>query len=249
MIHDDPSVTMLSQSLTISSLSPTSPEPQTHTNDDLDDVWGSDSDSNHDEQHYTHEGNSRGYTEVSDIPRLKEKHETEGYRDGVTKGKSESVQKGFDEGYALGAVFGLQMGRILGILEGVYEAIKTSASSGSSEQWEAEKRRLEGLFTDAKDELSIKRVLGAEYWTDEGIWKYKVEGEEEGKEVVFPDVVRAHPLIGKWQGIMDGELQRWGLDLGIMDRVREEDEIAVGKSREDVLPEKSAPGAAKELSW
>jgi hypothetical protein len=249
MIHDDASISMLSQSLTISSLSPASPEPQTHANDDLDDVWGSDSDSNHDEQHYTHEGNERGNTEVSDIPRLKEKHETEGYRDGVTKGKSVSVQKGFDEGYALGAVFGLQMGRILGVLEGVHEAVKTAAGSGPSEQWGVEKKRVEGLFTDAKDELSIKRVLGAEYWTDEGVWKYKVEGEEEGKEVVFPDVVRAHPLIRKWQGIMDGELHRWGLDLGIMDRVRGEEETGVGKAREDIPPEKSAAGAAKELSW
>ncbi|KAK8907766.1 hypothetical protein QC760_003649 [Botrytis cinerea] len=84
-------------------------------NDDFDDVFGSEPGSPTLDGRDMRDGDMFGVgnTEISDIPRLKEKHETEGYRDGVTKGKSESVQKGFDEGYGLGAVLGLRIGKII----------------------------------------------------------------------------------------------------------------------------------------
>lgn len=144
-------------------------------------------------------------SEISDIPRLREKHETEGYRDGVTIGKATHIQSGFDEGYTLGAVLGLRIGKILGLLEGIAGAV---GDEDTRKRWE-----------DAKGELSAEKVFGKEFWDEEGIWKWSVpgerEGEGEGGEVVFEDVVGAHPLVGKWEGIVEGEVKRWGVDMSV----------------------------------
>ncbi|KAF8862490.1 hypothetical protein BDZ45DRAFT_573628, partial [Acephala macrosclerotiorum] len=185
----------------------------TYANDDLDDVFGSappspsfdlDRDTNHDR--HTND-------EYSDIPRLKEKHETEGYRDGVTKGKGESVQVGFDEGYGLGAVLGLRIGKVLGLLEGILAAVKAV----EGEQWDGERKRVDSLFAEAQKELKTQSVFGRKYWGEDGIWIFEVPGDAEGKDVVFEDVARAHPFVKKWDGIVDAEVKRWGLDLRIMD--------------------------------
>ncbi|RDW77715.1 hypothetical protein BP6252_05768 [Coleophoma cylindrospora] len=185
-----------------------------HANDDFDDVFGSAPSSpgfEAQEASFT----SPGYVpsndrEISDIPRLKEKHQTEGYRDGVTAGKATSVQAGFDEGYSLGAVLGLRVGAVLGLLEGIFAA--TSKAEGLSE----EKTRTKTLLDEARVQLKMENVFGGEYWGDDGIWKFEVPGEEE-KEVVFPDVVSAHPLVKKWEVVVADEVQRWDLDLHIMD--------------------------------
>jgi hypothetical protein len=188
---------------------------QRYTNDDFDDVFGSAPPSptfKHD-THDLHGARIRsGNLEPSDIPRLKEKHETEGYRDGVTKGKAESVQKGFDEGYSLGAVLGLRIGKILGLLEGICAALK-----GGGKGYDGEKERVEGLWVEAKKELSTQSVFGKEWWGEDGIWRFEVPGEKDGKEVLFPDVAGAHPLVVKWESVVDEEVKRWELDLGIME--------------------------------
>ncbi|TVY31571.1 Uncharacterized protein LSUB1_G008387, partial [Lachnellula subtilissima] len=88
-----------------------------YPNNDFDDVFGSAPPSP------SFENPRGGNLEPSDVPRLKEKHETEGYRDGVSKGKAETVQAGFDEGYGLGAVLGLRIGKNLGLLEGIWRAV------------------------------------------------------------------------------------------------------------------------------
>ncbi|CZR63857.1 uncharacterized protein PAC_13754 [Phialocephala subalpina] len=200
-----------------------------YANDDLDDVFGSAppspslEPSNHDRN--TNE-------EYSDIPRLKEKHETEGYRDGVTKGKGESVQVGFDEGYGLGAVLGLRIGKVLGLLEGILGAVK----AGEGVKWDKEKKRMEVLFTEAQKELSTQSVFGREYWGEDGIWIFKVPGEEDNKDVVFEDVAGAHPLVRKWEGLVEEEVKRWGLDLEIMDGEHDEDEEA----KKDIVSRKDA---------
>lgn len=191
-----------------------------YANDDFDDVFGSAPPSptfEHD-SHTIHETGFRsGNLEPSDIPRLKEKHETEGYRDGVTKGKAESVQKGFDEGYNLGAVLGLRIGKILGLLEGICAALKAGG-----EEYKVEAERIEALWTDAKRELTTQNVFGREWWGEDGIWKFEVSGERDEKEVVFTDVAGAHPLLMKWENVVGEEVKRWGLDLGIMEGDHEE---------------------------
>jgi hypothetical protein len=236
---------------------------RTYANDDLDDVFGSDPSSPTFEHHEDSWHNARGNAEHSDIPRLKEKHETEGYRDGVTKGKAESVQAGFDEGYGLGAVLGLRIGKILGLLEGICGALR------SGEEWRGESARVEGLWAEAKKELSTGSVFGREWWGEDGIWKFEVEGEGEGKEVTFPDVAGAHPLVRKWEGVVEKEVERWGLDLGIMEGEHEHGEeledgaapkIAAVKrdagSKEVAAEPVASPAAAKilgvpkrDLSW
>ncbi|KAK0111653.1 Essential protein Yae1, N terminal [Cadophora gregata] len=231
-----------------------------YANDDFDDVFGSapSSPSLLPSQHP-----STGNLEPSDIPRLREKHETEGYRDGVTKGKGESVQAGFDEGYGLGAVLGLKIGKISGLLEGILAGLR-----GEGLGMEGERTRMEGLVKGAKEELSTTSVFGREYWGEDGIWKFEVgkEGDGEG-EVVFPDVAAAHPLVRKWEGVVEEEVKRWGLDLGIFDgdvdgEGDEEEVVAVkgaqGKEvrRGEVESEPVAAGMAKvlgiskkDLSW
>lgn len=206
---------------------------QQHANNDFDDVFGSAPSSPSFEHTAVNDAleNGNGNVEYSDIPRLKEKHETEGYRDGVTKGKADSVQVGFDEGYGLGAVLGLRIGRILGLLEGIYNAIL----AGEVTEWEIERGRLENLLAQARRELDTRSVFDKEWWGEDGVWKFEVPGEVEGGEVVFHDIAGAHPLVGKWEVVVDEEVKRWGLDLGIMDG--EGDEGVDGKdlgARKDV---------------
>ncbi|PQE06302.1 ABC1 domain containing yae1 protein [Rutstroemia sp. NJR-2017a BBW] len=166
-----------------SNVSMNPPEP-VYENDDLDDVFGSAPGSP------TFGGEQET---VSDIPRLKEKHETDGYRDGVTQGKAQSVQKGFDEGYGLGAVLGLEIGRMIGILEGLLGAV-TAAASKDADMWSEE-------------------VFGREWWGEDGIWKFEVPGED----VVFPDVAAAHPLVKQWGEIVQREIEKWTLDMKLME--------------------------------
>ncbi|KAH7317860.1 essential protein-like protein Yae1 [Rhexocercosporidium sp. MPI-PUGE-AT-0058] len=219
------------------------PSPS-YANDDFDDVFGSapSSPSHLPRQHPT------GNLEPSDIPRLREKHETEGYRDGVTKGKGESVQAGFDEGYGLGAVLGLKIGKILGILEGVLAGLRGE---------EGERERVERLVGEATEDLSTKSVFAKEFWGEDGVWRFEVEGEKEGEgkgEVLFPDVAAAHPLVRKWEGFVEEEVRRWGFDLGILDGEGEKETEEMDDG--GVESEPVAAGMAKvlgiskkDLSW
>ena len=205
-------------------------EPQSPANDHLDDVFGSEPGSPSSHDFAAHEG---GNTEWSDIPRLKEKHETEGYRDGVTKGKAESVQKGFDEGYGLGAVLGLRVGKILGLLEGISAAVNSAKGAESGDHLKAETERLESLLGSAKSDLKTETVFGKEYFDADGIWKFPVDREGDGKEVVFPDVADSHPLIRKWEDTISGEVRKWSLDLGILeDEVDEKDTKKAAPTKE-----------------
>lgn len=177
-------------------------------NDDLDDIFGSEPSSP------TTAAHTRGYTECSDIPRLQEKHEKEGYRDGVTAGKSKTVQAGFDEGYSLGAVLGLRIGKLLGLLEGIASALlKADEDSGLAR----EKDRVHALLSDAREELNARRVFAKHWWNDDGTWKYPVVGDQEGAEIVFADVASAHPLVRKWEAVLDTELAMWHVDLAVLD--------------------------------
>lgn len=228
-----------------------------HVNDDFDDVFGSAPGSPSFPAH--DDGNVRestrklgGNSEWSDVPRLKEKHETEGYRDGVTKGKAESVQKGFDEGHSLGATLGLRIGKILGLLEGIYHAVQSAAKDPLNEEdgeWEVQRARVEKLWMDAKAELKTQNVFGREWWGEDGIWTFELPGEGEGREVLFPDVARAHPLVGKWEEVVKLEVEMWGLDLRVLEKEDEEKDAGKGMKTKEEPSANTAPGAAKELAW
>ncbi|KAF7877257.1 hypothetical protein EAF04_000940 [Stromatinia cepivora] len=227
-----------------------SPSEPTIQNDDFDDVFGSEPGSPTFDVRDGHDGGMFGVgnTEISDIPRLKEKHETEGYRDGVTKGKAESVQKGFDEGYGLGAVLGLRIGKVIGILEGVFAAVSVSASKSEDTEWTKEKCRLEELFKNAKEELNAEKVFAREWWGEDGIWKFEVPGEKEGKEVVFPDVSAAHPLLKRWERLVGEEIQRWSLDLELMEGNEEDVVPAKQQIKADAMEQKIST-VKTDLNW
>ena len=215
----------------------TNPQPP-QANDSLDDIFGFDSDEPQD-------SSAGGNEEWSDIPRLREKHETEGYRDGVGQGKATTVQKGFDEGYHLGAVMGLKIGKLLGLLEGIHKALV--GVTGEDE-------RLGKLAKEAREELKTESVFGREWWGEDGIWKFEVKGEGD-EEVTFEDVAAQHPVVVRWEEIVKEEIARWGIDLDILAGEEEgarEVDTPVKESLHTTQQggqKDIAPGAAKELSW
>ncbi|RKF73993.1 Uncharacterized protein yae1 [Golovinomyces cichoracearum] len=152
---------------------------------------------------------SLGNDEYSDLPRLKSMHETAGYRDGISKGKEECVQRGFDEGFGLGAIIGLRVGMILGLLEGV--------SKGAQVAYR-EAKRAKQMWQAAENELSTRNIFGIEWWSEHGVWLYEVQGDIESEEVTFIHVAKAHPLLKKWEKIVQDEVQKWQIDLKIFDR-------------------------------
>ncbi|KAG9247385.1 hypothetical protein BJ878DRAFT_414963 [Calycina marina] len=212
-------------------------------NDSLNDVFGSD---NEDFQ------GAGGNAEYSDIPRLREKHETEGYRDGIGQGKAQTVQKGFDEGYHLGAVLGLRIGKVLGLLEGIWKAVSNVPDAG--EDMKSEEERLGALWREAKDELNTEKVFGRQWWGEDGIWMFEVHGENEG-EVTFEDVANQHPIVKTWEGIVAKEVEKLGIDLDILageeDGAREPEvpmkKIVTRKSQAE--QKDTLRGAAQDLSW
>ncbi|KAI1394507.1 hypothetical protein F4819DRAFT_277849 [Hypoxylon fuscum] len=138
-----------------------------------------------------------------DTRRLQAQHTTEGYRDGITLGKAESIQTGFDEGFSLGGNIGLKAGRILGILEGLAAAFREGVFPNPA--------HVDQLLSQAKTELSIGSIYAEQYWAADGSWKYPVKGSEGDGEMVFEDVASQHPVIMKWEGIVSLEAKRWNL--------------------------------------
>ncbi|KAJ2966509.1 hypothetical protein NQ176_g10120 [Zarea fungicola] len=147
-------------------------------------------------------------THPTDMSRLQTEHTTAGYREGVSVAKEASIQSGFDEGFSLGATIGQQAGRLLGLLEG----ISTALESLQNEQSAAASK----LLDEARDELSTKHIFSAEYWAADGNWTYLVEPKDKERDVLFPDVAEAHPLIRKWAAIVDSQVQQWHIQLDVL---------------------------------
>lgn len=77
--------------------------------DILDDVWGSDSDS----EMLSNE--NAGYSR--DLQKLREQHNKRGYLDGIVSSKETNLQQGFNAGFPTGATIGFEIGRLLGRLQ------------------------------------------------------------------------------------------------------------------------------------
>ncbi|RSL66079.1 hypothetical protein CEP54_003937 [Fusarium duplospermum] len=199
-------------------------EPQA-SNDALDDVFGSGPSSPTAEHHH-----DESVSHPSDINRLQTEHTTAGYREGITVSKEKSLQEGFDEGFSLGATVGLKAGQLLGVLEGIADAARTPETTT--------------LLNQAREDLSVKGIFKADYWAEDGNWKYEVKAE--GDDVVFADVADAHPLIKKWTAVLDEQVALWRIDRGVLD-----DET--GERLEGVLDEPlvsaGAPATKKPLDW
>lgn len=139
---------------------------------------------------------------VSDYERLRSTHATAGYRDGISVGKAVSVQKGFDEGFALGGEIGRAVGYLLGCFQGIEAAL-----AGDEEMRSASNA--------IKDDLRLERIFAREYISEEGLWTYMVEGEEDG-EVTFEQVAWAHPLVVKWRARLDLIAEERGVNIGAL---------------------------------
>lgn len=189
---------------------PTTTTPHDTNENETDSIWGSPSPPTSPSLHPNHPNPQTNETHPSDIPRLQQSHTTAGYRDGITHAKASSVQPGFDEGFSLGATIGARAGELLGVLEGVVSALLTHPSSSSPE----ETQRLTELLVQARKELSVQVVFGREYWEEDGTWKYEVPDGGEG--VVFGDVAGAHPMVGKWEGVVRAEGGRYGVDWDVL---------------------------------
>ncbi|KAE9962473.1 hypothetical protein BLS_000287 [Venturia inaequalis] len=153
--------------------------------------------------------------ERSDIQRLQSQHSTAGYREGITTSKGTFMQEGFDEGYMLGAELGMRGGWIIGVLEGV-------ARGGQGVD------QVKILLKEARQELSIKSLYAPEYFGQDGIWTYnigeKTEGQaEDDEELDFRKVAAAHPVVGKWMGVVEALAKDAGLDL---ERMKDKDQEA-----------------------
>ncbi|KAI1370692.1 hypothetical protein F4677DRAFT_344456 [Hypoxylon crocopeplum] len=141
-----------------------------------------------------------------DTSRLRTQHITEGYRDGITTGKADSLQGGFDEGFGLGANVGLKAGHLLGLLEGIVDALRESGlHSALTDQ----------LLSTATKELSTNSIFAEEYWASDGNWTYTVQGSRDDGEVLFEDVASKHPVIMKWEKLVREEVRTWGLDQNL----------------------------------
>ena len=172
--------------------------------DFLDDVFGGDSDDEHDNRGES--GNvinveSVRNHDVSDVPRLRGIHTTNGYRDGISASKEKFLQEGFDEGYSLGAEIGAAAGKLIGILEGLVSAVRT----------EDLKAELGNNLEQARLGLSAKNLYSPEFFGEDGIWKYDVGDAGEDEDVTFRVVASKHPVIIKWGEIVDGLLMKHGL--------------------------------------
>ncbi|KAI1392242.1 uncharacterized protein F4822DRAFT_120968 [Hypoxylon trugodes] len=150
-----------------------------------------------------------GYVPSLDSRRLRVQHRTEGYRDGITIGKAQSIQAGFDEGFDIGANIGQAAGRILGLLEGVVAALKDNRHCPLE--------RTIGLLSDAAGDLSANSLFSAQYWTSDGVWTFPVKGSSDDGDASSQDVANQHPLIMKWNDLVNCEVMRWGLNI---DRLR-----------------------------
>lgn len=184
--------------------------------------------------HHTHQQHNH----PSDMPRLRAAHATAGYREGIAAAKATSVQAGFDEGFGLGAALGLRAGQLLGVLEGIAGALGGRAEAAE-------------LLGRARRELAVRAVFAEEYWNADGTWRYAVGdgaagGEDGGDDVVFRDVVEAHPLVRKWNGIVDAEVRRWGIDLTILSASDDEAQETEGRRQ----PTREGESRSREpLEW
>ncbi|KAM0718129.1 hypothetical protein Q7P37_006461 [Cladosporium fusiforme] len=188
-------------------------EHPSHNNDLFDDIFGSapaspELNGSQGDEVAAERGNNN---EVSDIPRLRSRHVTEGYREGIAESKEKYIQAGFDEGYSLGAELGLKAGWCLGVLEGICKAWEKARVDGGKEPSGCleDGAKPTELYEKAKDELQLQKLFDPAYFGTDGIWLYDVPGAEE--ETTFRDVALAHPVLSPWMATARSTANTFGL--------------------------------------
>lgn len=227
--------------------------------DPLDDVFGSTDDMTAADT-FLDRQDSASHAHPSDMRRLETEYTTAGYREGVSVSKEKTVQVGFDEGFSLGATIGLSAGLLLGALEGIVDAIKSQGGGDDGRVIQARE-----LLTEAQGELSATKIFSPDYWEADGNWRFDVKtatetmagkkdtddgGEKENEEMVlFSHVAKCHPLIHKWTGIIDEQMQYWKIDRSVVDG---NDELRTTKDVvvvDEPVASHSAPASKKPLDW
>jgi hypothetical protein len=201
-----------------------------NNDNNLDDVFGSASPSPTPQDFL--DGVIHHIAEPSDIHRMRSEHSTSGYRDGLSSAKSTTIQEGFDEGYSLGAAFGLEVGALLGMLEGIHAAVLALGDYMLEDEV-----KIKELLDTARKDLKLEQIFSRKWWGEDGNWTYPVaEDMEDGSEAfTFKEVVRYHPMIMKWKELVDAEVEKWGLDVTVMERMEVKRVDA-----EDVVAEEAA---------
>ncbi|KAL8756359.1 MAG: hypothetical protein Q9184_004532 [Pyrenodesmia sp. 2 TL-2023] len=147
-------------------------------------------------------------SEPSDVPRLRSTHVTNGYRDGISSSKDQALQPGFDEAYPLGAILGLRVGYILGVFEGLcnsYRSVEEAGQTGIQQN----RKRLQELLSQARDELRIETLFGKEFWGSDGLWAYEVDPSEQ--DATFWEVADQHPVLRRWLDKVREEVRKVGI--------------------------------------
>jgi hypothetical protein len=176
----------------------------------LDDIYGS---APEDDELSLGHSHTRAHEILSDLPSRQRALDTDAYREGLANSKGQYVQEGFDEGYSLGANLGMRIGYILGVLQGFVAA------------W---KGHNEGLYRETKEaydtalkDLVIEELLGKQWVNEEGIWRWEVHGKEE--DPTFREVAEQHPIVRKWNAVVEGMASKWSVDMQAVEKVHETD--------------------------
>lgn len=112
-------------------------------------------------------------------------------------------------------MLGLRAGYLLGVLEGLDAALGGDGRKGIGEgegKREIGERGIEvrKMVEEARRELVVERVFGREWWGEDGVWRFEVEGEG----VTFERVVECHPVLRRWGGRVAGVMGLLGLGEG-----------------------------------
>lgn len=151
----------------------------------------------------------RAHEILSDLPSRQRALDTDAYREGLANSKGQCVQEGFDEGYSLGANLGIQTGYIFGVLKGFVAAWR-----GSNK---ALYRETKEVYNIAQKELAIQELFGQQWINEEGIWNWKVHGEED--DPTFKEVAEQHPVVQKWTAIVTDMAKKWRVDMKAVEKV------------------------------
>ncbi|KAK5163407.1 Essential protein Yae1, N terminal [Saxophila tyrrhenica] len=137
----------------------------------------------------------------SDVPRLRQTHVTNGYREGVAESKEIYLQQGFDEGYAVGAELGLKAGWLLGALDGLLRAVLRSDGEGREDRGAVSNRlqEVQNIVQQAEGELRIEQLCSSEWFGEDGVWLFEVPQKNAADDVTFAEVSDAHPVISRWR--------------------------------------------------
>ena len=152
--------------------------------DTNDSIYGSDDDGGEGEMPSS--PSRRNPEMLSDLPALKRRHMTDGYREGLTVSKAQHMQDGFDAGYPIGIQIGQTVGEILGIFEGYLVCPSIESLVGLSEI-------LTKTYIAAKRELAISELLKG--YDDESLARMETIPEEIVDKIEY------------WSGVTYGVLQ------------------------------------------